>query len=430
MRVPTTRMGVALIAAAVLIVVAGAVIVMRPGGRVVPTRAPVAIGTPAAVAAASAVASPTVAFSVAPSVASVAPVAPVAPSGGSAQAGFAPVSVTFVSSEEGWVLGTAPCAGGGCTAIRRTTDGGQTWTAVGAPATPLSQGPVQPGSTPGIMGLRFADPRDGWAYGPDLWATHDGGTSWHRVTIPGLSASAVIDALEALGGTVTAVAYDVAVASPDGGVRIASSPVGSDAWTLAPTQVPLGAGPVSQAQLVLAGDAGWIVEVDRIVVGGARLVGGAWSAWTTPCSDVHGSAVLAAASPSELVAACDGGLWGHPANPAEQGEHLYVSHDGGATFAETGGTVPLQEPLIASPVSGTIVVGRGQLLVASFDRGQTWRNVLDLAPPAFITYLGFTTLSQGVAIADESTGTNQRAGALFMTRDGGHTWAKVSLPGG
>ncbi|MGC8633365.1 MAG: hypothetical protein ACP5VP_01630 [Candidatus Limnocylindrales bacterium] len=289
---------------------------------------------------------------------------------------------------------------------------------------------MQPGSTPGIMGLRFADRQNGWAYGPDLWATHDGGTSWRRVTILGLSASAVIDALEASGGTVTAVAYDVAVASPDGGVRIASSPVGSDAWTLSSTQVPLGAGPVSEAQLVLAGDAGWILEVDRIVVGGARLVGGTWSAWTAPCSDVQGSAVLAAASPSELVAACDGGTWGHPANPAEQGEHLYVSHDGGATFAETGGMVPVQEPLLASPVAGTIVVGRGQALFASFDRGQTWRTALDLAPPAFLTYLGFTTPSQGVAIADESSGPGQSAGALFMTRDGGHTWAKVSFSGG
>ncbi len=424
MRVPTTGIGAALIAAAVLIVGAGAVIVVRPGGRVVPTRAPVASGTPAAVAAPSAVASPAGASSVAPSGASA------AASGGSARASFAPVSVTFISSAEGWVLGTTPCASGGCTAILRTTDSGQTWTAVGAPATPLSQGPVQPGSTPGIMGLRFAGPRDGWAYGPDLWATHDGGTSWQRVTIPGLSASAVIVALGASAGTVTAVAYDVAAASPDGGVRIASSPVGWDAWTLSPTQVPLGAGPVSQAQLVLAGDAGWIVEVDRIVVGGARLVGGVWSAWKAPCSDVQGSAVLAAASPSEIVAACDGGMWGHPANAAQQGEHLYASHDGGATFAETGGTVPVQEPLIASPVSGTIVVGRGQALFASFDRGQTWRTALDLAPPAFITYLGFTTPRQGVAIADESSGPGQSAGALFMTRDGGRTWALVSLPGG
>jgi photosystem II stability/assembly factor-like uncharacterized protein len=424
MRVPTTRIGVALTAAALLILVAGVVIVARPGGRVLPTRAPVAIGTPAAVAAPSAVASAAVASSVAPSGASA------APSGGSAQAGFEPVSVTFVSSEEGWVLGMTPCAGGECTAILRTTDGGQTWTAVGAPATSISQGPLRPGSTPGIIGLRFADPRDGWAYGPDLWATHDGGSSWQRVTIPRLPASAVIVALEASAGTVTAVADDVAGASSDGGVRIASSLVGSDAWTLSPTQVPLGAGPVSQAQLVLAGTAGWIMEVDRIVVGGARLVGGTWSAWTAPCSDAQGSAVLAASSPSDLVAACDGGLWGHPASPAEQGEHLYVSHDGGATFAETGGTVPVQEPLLANPVRGTILVGRGQLLVASFDHGQTWRTVLDLTQPAFITYLGFTTASQVVAIADESTGTTQRAGALYMTRDGGHTWAKVSFSGG
>ena len=35
--------------------------------------------------------------------------------------------------------------------------------------------------TSGYSQIRFADAHNGFAYGPDLYATHDGGTSWHAV---------------------------------------------------------------------------------------------------------------------------------------------------------------------------------------------------------------------------------------------------------
>src|ERR1039458_1463469 len=196
-------------------------------------------------------------------------------------AGFEAASVTFVSSQDGWVLGTV----GGSLALARTQDGGTTWTSVTPPPTTFLS--LAGGS--GVDGVRFADQQDGWAYGSQLWATHNGGTSWIQITLPGLNSSTgavPIQGLEMAAGTVNAVYFGA------GGFDIASSPTGSNAWVVSPTTIAYGAGPIPEAQLVIQGSAGWAVEDDRVVSGGARLQSGAWSAWTAPCSTVNGPATI------------------------------------------------------------------------------------------------------------------------------------------
>ena len=424
------RITSALAAAAVIVIVAGVLIVTRPGASSPITGAP-AIST--ATPATTVTPSPAVSSSVAPS---AAPAASASPAGGPVPAGFQAVSVTFASPDLGWVLGTAQCSSPPCTSILRTADGGQTWIAISAPRTPILGAALAAEAAvgSGIGGLRFADPNDGWAFGPDLWATHDGGVTWHQVTIPGMDAGQVV-ALEASGGYVHAALYDLTGTSSPA-VRVATSPIGTDAWQLSTATVPIGAGPVPGTQLVLSGTSGWLLQVDRTVVGGARLVNGTWVAWTPPCASVVGPAVLAASSPTELVAACDVGLWSTP-----KGEHLYVSHDGGTTFAETGSPVPLDQTAeIASPASGSVFVAgttsQGSAIVGSVDGGTNWQTTLRVAQSgsqdATFTYLGFTTSTQGVAITASGAGTSnglQQVGTLLMTRDGGQTWSKVSFAG-
>ncbi len=351
-----------------------------------------------------------------PSASSAAPTP--GPTGLPVAAGFEPASVTFVSADLGWVLGGAPCTGGTCAAIARTGDGGRTWTGAGAPPTTIG---VNEFSGSGVAGLRFASPEDGWAFGPELWSTHDGGTSWRRIAIPGLPAGFQVMALEAAGGLVHAAIFD-----GDGAVvRIASSPVGEDAWTVSSTTVDVGGGPVPAAQIVLHGTSGWLVEVNRAVVGGARLVDGTWQPWRPPCLDANGPATLAAATDVDLAAICDVGLWSTPT-----GIRLFTSADGGASFAEAAARVPVSIMAgIATPTAGTVVVGGGipsggSELVASFDGGATWSVVLPLPGAGSLSEIGFTTADQGVVIAS-SEGSSQ----LFMTRDGGRTWA-AALAGG
>ncbi len=334
-------------------------------------------------------------------------------------ADFQPVSVTFVSASRGWVLGAATCDGTPCAVIVRTADGGLTWTRIPAPDAPV----VVNGAPSGVRGLRFASTLDGWAFGPDLWATHDGGDTWHRETLPGGGTPQVM-ALEAAAGTVH-VAY-----WPGDGPRIAiaSGRASDDALQLSATTVQIGAGPVPQTQIVLHGTAGWLVQVNRDVVGGARLVGSGWQAWDPPCLGTAGPAWLAASSAASLVAACDIGLWSTP-----EGVHLFTSADGGATFTEQAGALPITAlaGITTAPSQPTIVAAGNQAdgsaaLIGRFGPGASWTAVAMLTGAGAFSELGFTTDAQGVAIAQAADGTIQ----LLMTRDGGRTWAPVGFAGG
>jgi photosystem II stability/assembly factor-like uncharacterized protein len=269
-----------------------------------------------------------------------------------------------------------------------------------------------------VDGIRFANPEDGWAYGTQLWATHDGGGSWTQISLPGSSSGggmAPIEGLETAAGMVYAVYFGPA------GFQLASSPVASDAWTVSPTAVSTGAGPVPSAQLILQGSAGWVIANDRLVVGGARLESGAWSPWTPPCTNVGGPATLAASSSEDLFAACDQGVWG--VEPTIE-ERAYTSTDGGASFTELATVLPAPCNALASLSPAVAAAGCGSDLVATFNGGGSWSTVYAGVANTYIAYAGFTTTSQGVAInASPPTG----PGTLLMTHDGGQTWVAVDI---
>jgi photosystem II stability/assembly factor-like uncharacterized protein len=330
-----------------------------------PTSAPTASGSPAGTTSPPATAAP----------ATPAPT-PIA--------GFEAASVTFISSQDGWALGTV----GGSLAVARTQDGGTAWTSVTPPPTAFYTGP---GST-GVDGIRFANQEDGWAYGYDLYATQNGGASWTQVALPGLNSSAGITPIQELETSSTILAY--------------------------------GAGPVPEAQLVLQGSAGWVVENDRVVASGARLQGGAWSAWTPPCSTVNGPATLAGSSALDLIAACEVSLYGGSSSPTEQ---AYTSTTGGGGFTELTSALPAAcqgSSALASPTTSVAAAGCGGEIVASFDGGGSWATVFTGGGNTSISYIGFTTPTQGAAIEASLT---DSTGPLLMTRDGGHTWAPVTI---
>src|SRR5450759_5231023 len=62
-------------------------------------------------------------------------------------ADFQPLSVTFVSADMGWVLGSASCGSNTCPVVVRTLDGGRTWQRSAATDTSLvATGDYQDGS--------------------------------------------------------------------------------------------------------------------------------------------------------------------------------------------------------------------------------------------------------------------------------------------
>jgi hypothetical protein len=313
----------------------------------------------------------------------------------------------------GWVLGSAPCASGTCLALLRTLDSGRTWSSVQAPPTLFSPASS---SDQGVSQVRFADPRDGWAFEPQLWSTHDGGVHWKQ------SGLASVWSLEAGGGHVHAVALDPSTNNYD----LESSVTTGDAWVRTGS-LQLGAGPVPAPDLVLQGTTGWAVEDDRIVVAGARLNSGHWVAWHAPCASNGGSAVISAATASSLVAVCEQGIWGPSGYAGPPAVRAYFSGNGGATFYG-GGTVPGEADasgdVVASPAAGVavtdILTSTHRDLVETFNSGASWRVVESLSGSAMVTYIGFTSSSQGVAIEE-----NGSASVLLMTFDGGRTWSSV-----
>jgi hypothetical protein len=323
---------------------------------------------------------------------------------------FRALSVSFISTTEGWVLGSVTCGAAHCPALVHTRNGGATWSTVPVPATAVTAYRDLDGSTYGVSTVVFANAKDGWLFDPELWATHDGGRTWIPLTVPGALGGEVL-ALAAANGRAHLVFYD-----NNTHFRIESTAVHSDAWTLAHRALSVGAGPVPTIQIALAGSGGWILQNDRTVVNGARLVGGTWSSWTPACASVIGPAYLAAASSSTLFAACDVGLWSTPA-----GEHLYRSTNGGASFSRVGATLPTYPgDSAAAGSSSTILVagirGSGEVVNATFNGGLSWHQVLRLSSaPRDLAFVGG---SRGVLVS---------GGRLYLSADGGHTWRRATL---
>ena len=337
-----------------------------------------------------------------------------APAGGLPD-GFDVASVTFVSATTGWALGTAPCGTGPCVQVWRTGDGGRTWTA--RPAPPVAA-PLEPGGGTAPI-IRFANADDGWVSADGkLWSTHDGGAHWAEQPVGS------VYALEAAAGIVHAV---VATRAQDMfAFGVTSSPVQRDDWRPSTTTVPHGAGPVPRAQLVLHGRAGWLVLVNRAVVGGLRLHQGRWESWKPPCDDDGAPVEVAASTASDLVAFCTDGVW----NDRPAGERVLVSTDGGATFGLVASPLPVRVHAIAAATPGVWVAGGTEpgtaerprsVLIRTADGGRTWTTVQH-SPQANWVDLGFTTTAQGVVINE---GERDR---LLMTYDGGQTWRPVSAP--
>jgi photosystem II stability/assembly factor-like uncharacterized protein len=312
----------------------------------------------------------------------------------------------------GWVLGSGSCGASPCVQVWRTGDGGRTWAAVPAPPAPA---PLNTNvENPPL--IRFANADDGWvAADGKLWSTHDGGAHWNEQSVK------VVYALEASAGAVHAVVN--ARDNDSFAFRVVSSPVHRDAWQPSAKTVPAGAGPVPRAQLVLHGRSGWMVIVNRAIVGGMRLQNGRWAAWKPPCDDEGTPLEFAASTASDLVAFCADGVW----SDRPRGDRIFVSADGGSSFRQVPYDPPMRDVHAAAAASGVWVAAaaesdaeghRQAVLLRSTDAGRTWTPVQRAADSGWVD-LGLTSVKQGVAISEGNTD------KLFMTYDGGRTWTPV-----
>ena len=368
-------------------------------------------GVQPAASAAAATHSPAVAAPVA----ATSPAGLAAPAGGPVPPGFEPVSMTFVSASEGWVLGTASCAVQPCTAIVRTTTAGASWTGIPAPPVPVaSDGPAGP--APGLSYLRFASPLAGFAFGSQLWTTHDGGATWQHVWLPGRIAD-----LETSAGVVYA-----AVIAQDSTVTIYRSLASADAWTPVtgipasvadPTDTP----PISLGRITLHGTAAWVILGGRLY---GTQAGVSWVQEPAACAPGYTMASAAASSIQQVTLLCAGN-----SGMGSQGKILYSSGDGGASFSLTGmpPTTGDQFEQLADPTAQHIFLATSSgatWLDVSGDGGRTWSTALTINDGgAGWSDFGFTTPFQGVAIE----GNAAYGRHMYMTWDAGHIWHQVTF---
>ncbi|HSF25983.1 MAG TPA: sialidase family protein, partial [Actinomycetes bacterium] len=295
------------------------------------------------------------------------------PAGAAVPAGAAPRSVTTAANGLVYVLAAAPCPGGQCPALLRTTDDGRSWRALPAP------------DGARVNDVRFANPRDGWLYGAQLWATHDGAAeaaTWRRID---LGAEVSVLDLASDGTTVWAFVADCTAGDDLGCIRgrLLAASVGSDEFAPVPgATLP---GPIFRAQLQIAGSRGTLLVTDG--AGPGKTFVRRPGDWTRlprsgPCAQTPVAVVPPATGPAGgLVALC--------AADAGAGSVTYVTY-------------------------------------RSLDEGTSWTRV---GPGLRVSNADSTVAAASLDRLAVAVGTPDLQGGLWVSQDGGATWSQpASLP--
>jgi hypothetical protein len=316
---------------------------------------------------------------------------------GPVPAGFAAQSFTAIGTAEWWVLGTAPCSQPPCTSIVRTDDGGRSF--VGTPAP----------RTTAVTQLRFADAGDGFAYSPELWVTHNAGGAWHPVRIGGS-----VSDLAIAGG----YAYAIVKAGTSGTGRLLRAVIGSDRWT------PLTGVGNAYTGLWAHGSDVLLETSDRSGNGNqlavSRDAGASFTRYPAPPS-----VTCDFQEPAAPV------VWAHCATGTASATFRSTGY--GARFRAAGGPRNLSgaaaqlpnSAAFAAASAATAVVG-AQQLYRTTDAGAHYAPVPGTDAVSAWRYLGFTNATHGVALGFQGPQVpgNER---LYYTSDGGATYRYVPI---
>jgi hypothetical protein len=346
------------------------------------------------------------------------------PSGNPVPPNFQPASITAVSKTLAFVIGQAGtpghCATQYCTSVARTENAGGTWSGLPAPLA------GQPDGSSGVGQIRFLEGINGWAFGPELWATHDGGLQWTHLDTHG---QRVID-VETAGKRAFAIFASCAGSGTDFADQctkftLYSSPATANDWT------PVGKatkdlelyGTSASAGLTLTYTRGYLLGPDGTLYEGPTDGGGAWhAAGRLPCApgqaQADGSpsgALLGALSATRLILDCT------------QDRIIYESPNSGRSWQKMW-TVP------GTGAATSIAASSAASVMLSTDQGievlpagrTTWRHasLTGTSPAGGFSFAGMTTPTQGLALPSDAT-----AGSAWFTTDGGLTWTASPVQG-
>lgn len=357
---------------------------------------------------------------------------------------FRATSITWISPERGWVLGSVPCpspaSGGsspGCAYVIGTINAGKTWTSTGAINTHVSQ--AGQSGKPGVSEIRFANSKVGWAYGPDLYRTANGGRSWTKVALPGTGKQVVT--LAANGGSVYAATSPCANGSGAGdcnqkGYTFWRAAKLTGAWIRIPLKSGLPAGMFDNgADIAVYGKTVYALRsatnnfgtafADKIY---ASTDGIHFAARPDPCAAGLALTQAVPTSATDVAILCANGVGNGQTNKAVYRSTNTGKKDTSAGVPPSAGDYP---QLAASP-SGNLAVSAS--FAASYifinDTGKkTWDPVVSETDGG----LGWNDIvyvsdREAWIVHEPAQATCSCAlGQVFVTRDGGRHWTQAGL---
>jgi len=320
------------------------------------------------------------------------------------------LDLSFLDRDHGFALVAIRGGESPGLAVRRTRDGGRTWSA--------DRAVWDPGV---VHHVRFTTTTLGWAFGPGLFVTRDGGRSWKRQH-PGETVVSVAVS----GPSVWALLADC-TQSRCHRVSLRISTDAGAAWHGA--RLPSGlSGP--DLQMERRGSTGWILSSGDTTSKQSRLVvthdgGSSWSALDNPCLarvDQAGTTIgpfvfeehLSAVDPSTLWLMC----LVEPAGGSTFGR-LFVSSDGGGRWLPgwIGASGYDLDVAAVSLTSGWIVDNAAaQALYLLRTTGRSGRQRIRFGNPPMV----------GLQFVDPDHGWAAAGGTVYRTTDG-RTWHTVHL---
>jgi hypothetical protein len=341
---------------------------------------------------------------------------------------FSAGSMSWISAQAGWMLGSAPCGRVTCTTVIGTTDGGRTWNRLGSLDAPLTTEQAT-----GVTEIRFADTQHGWAFGPALWATADGGATWQPQQ---LDAARPVLALTGDHAGVYAVEsacqFEQAVADCTHRTTLWRTMPGQTSWSQVSLRLPA----ANQALLAGYGPVTYLViptvDPTNPDVLEASVDGQGWNARPDPCSKGDGEYLsgITASSDTDVALLCQADIGFGQAE-----KRVFRSTDTASTTTPAG-TLPFY-----GIVSQLAAAPDGTLLVSSFSIGswiyrnagaQTWTTSEDLGDGG-IGWNGMTapTNATGYVIHGPAFCCGGYGpGELWRSDDGGATWRQVQVTPG
>ncbi len=329
----------------------------------------------------------------------------------------------------GWVLGSATCGTKTCSDVIGTTDGGTTWSLLGEVPSPITTIGEPAGA--GITDVRFVNSNVGWAYGPKLFQTTDGGASWTSVAIPGHGKQVMSLTTSSSAGAYAVVSHCKYAAGPCPqplSLWRTSSPE-SGSWTQITLDLPTSLG----ADVAARGTSVYVI--DELVGGGtdrlyASTDGLSFSARPVPCNNHKNVGLIQAVptSATHVAMLCDA-----PIGFGQAFKKVYRSSDNGQTYHSAGvvGMDGIQAQLAASP-SGSLAVATsgstGSFIYAN-DGGRTWTKVVGFSDfgAGWNDVVYTTKMTAWVVYAP--AGFFRGAGELYVTHDAGLTWNPAPVSG-